>query len=95
MRDIPIDQQIAELKAELRSTRLTRKERQEALTELEWFQEQARVQDEMACFTLIEHEATHTQPSRFDLDRLPFRENDEDGPPGLPGGLLRGSDHRR
>jgi len=26
----------------------------------------------MACFTLIEHEATHTQPSRFDLDRLPF-----------------------
>jgi hypothetical protein len=42
------------------------------LTELEWFQGQARVQDEMACFTLIEHEATHTQPSRFDLDRLPF-----------------------
>jgi len=26
----------------------------------------------MACFTLIEHEATHSQPSRFDLDRLPF-----------------------
>lgn len=72
MRDIPIDQQIAELKAELRSTRLTRKERQEAFTELEWLQEQARVQDEMACFTLIEHEATHTQPSRFDLDWLPF-----------------------
>lgn len=45
MRDIPIDQQIAELKAELRSTRLTRKERQEALTELEWLQEQARVHD--------------------------------------------------
>ncbi|MCX7325204.1 MAG: hypothetical protein NTZ14_12395 [Hyphomicrobiales bacterium] len=72
MRDIPIDQQIAELKAELRSTRLTRKERQEALTELEWLQEQARVHDEMAYFTLIEHEASRSQPSRFDLDRLPF-----------------------
>jgi hypothetical protein len=72
MRDIPIDQQIAELKAELRSTRLSRKERQEALTELEWLQEQARVQDEMAYFTLIEHEAVHSQPSRFELDRLPF-----------------------
>lgn len=72
MRDIPTDQQIAELKAELRSTRLTRKERQEALTELEWLQEQARVHDEMAYFTLIEHEAARSQPSRFDLDRLPF-----------------------
>lgn len=72
MRDIPIDQQIAELKAELRSTRLTRKERQEALTELEWLQEQARVHDEMAYFTLIEYEAARSQPSHFDLDRLPF-----------------------
>jgi hypothetical protein len=31
-----------------------------------------RVQDEMADFTLIEHEAARSHPSRFDLDRLPF-----------------------
>jgi hypothetical protein len=69
---IPIDQQIAELRAELAHTHLTKRERQDAQAELEWLEEQHRIESEAAYFAWIDHEAESLPRSSAVLDRLPF-----------------------
>lgn len=70
---ITIEQQIAELRAELAHCDLTRRERRDAIIELDWLKEQQRIEDEASYFQTIEREAEalpHT--SRFNVDQLPF-----------------------
>lgn len=70
---ITIEQQIAELRAELAHCNLTRRERREAIAELDWLKEQSRIDEEASYFETIEREAEallHT--SRFSFDQLPF-----------------------
>jgi hypothetical protein len=70
---ITIEQQIAELRAELAHCNLTRRERREAVIELDWLKEQQRIDEEASYFNAIEREAEalpHT--SRFSVDQLPF-----------------------
>jgi hypothetical protein len=70
---ITIEQQIAELRAELAHCNLTKRERREAMIELEWLKEQFRIDGEISYFETIEREAEalpHT--SCFSVDQLPF-----------------------
>ena len=70
---ITIEQQIAELRAELAHCNLTKRERCNAIIELEWLKEQSRIDEEASYFNAIEREAEappHT--SRFSIDQLPF-----------------------
>lgn len=70
---ISIEQQIAELKLEIAHCNLTRRERRDAITELDWLKEQIRIDEETFYFNAIEREAEalpHT--SRFSIDQLPF-----------------------
>jgi hypothetical protein len=70
---ITIEQQIAELRAELAHCNLTRRERRDAVTELEWLKEQLRIEDEASYFQTIEREAEALpHPPRFNLDQLSF-----------------------
>ncbi len=70
---ITIEQQIAELRAELAYCHLTKRERRDAIIELDWLREQARIEDEASYFAEIERDAGHLPPSaRFNLDQLPF-----------------------
>ncbi len=70
---ITIEQQIAELRAELAQCDLTKRERREAVAELEWLKEQLRIDDERANFAAIEREAeAMPQAARFRFDQLPF-----------------------
>lgn len=67
------EQQIAELRAELAHCDLTKRERREAVAELEWLKEQLRIDEEMSNFAAIEREAEAIpQAARFNLDQLPF-----------------------
>jgi hypothetical protein len=70
---ITIEQQIAELRAELANCNLTKRERRDAIIELEWLNEQQRITEETSYFGAIDREAEalpHT--SRFSVDQLPF-----------------------
>ncbi|MCP4560170.1 MAG: hypothetical protein GY873_11480 [Bosea sp.] len=66
---MPIDQQIAELKAELNNACLTPRERREAQHELEFLTEQDRSDAETAYFTKVEGWAAG---QAVDLAALPF-----------------------
>ena len=70
---ITIEQQIAELRAELAHCNLTKRERRDAIIELEWLKEQQRIDEEISYFDAIKREAEalpHT--SHFSIDQLPF-----------------------
>lgn len=70
---LTIDQQIAELRLELAHCNLTKRERREALAELEWLKEQQRIEEEAGAFAAIEREVERMPPSaRFSVDQLPF-----------------------
>ncbi len=70
---ITIEQQIAELRAELAHCDLTKRERREAVAELEWLKEQLRIDEEMSNFAAIEREAeAMPQAAHFSFDQLPF-----------------------
>ncbi len=70
---ITIEQQIAELRAELAHCDLTKRERREAVAELEWLKEQLRIYEELSNFAAIEREAeVMPQAARFSFDQLPF-----------------------
>ena len=69
---ITIDQQIAELKAELAHTHLTKRERREAFAELEWLKEQQRIEEEVSYFATIEREAEHPHHARQRFESLTF-----------------------
>lgn len=70
---ITIEQQVAELRAELAHCNLTRRERRDAIIELEWLKEQQRIEDEASYFDGIEREAEALPlTSRFSIDQLPF-----------------------
>lgn len=66
---MPIDQQIAELKAELNNACLTPRQRREAQRELEFLTEQDRSDAETAYFTKVEGRAARYA---VDLTALPF-----------------------
>lgn len=67
------EQQIEELRLEIAHCHLTRRERRDALKELEWLQEQIRIDAEASFFAAIEREAEQWPPSAsFNLDQLPF-----------------------
>jgi hypothetical protein len=73
MSNITIEQQIAELKAELAHCNLTKRERREAIIELDWLKEQQSIDEEASYFAAIDREAEQLPPSaRFSLDQLPF-----------------------
>jgi hypothetical protein len=70
---ITIEQQIAELRAELAHCNLTRRERRDAIIELEWLKEQSRIDEEASYFETIEREAEALPYTpRFSIDQLPF-----------------------
>ncbi len=70
---ITIEQQIAELRAELAHCKLTRRERRDAIIELDWLKEQQRIDEEASYFDGIEREAEALPHSvHFNLDQLPF-----------------------
>ena len=70
---ITIEQQITELKAELAHCNLTKRERREAITELDWLKEQQRIDEEASYFAAIDREAEQLPRSaRFSFDQLPF-----------------------
>jgi hypothetical protein len=70
---ITIEQQIAELRAELAHCHLTRRERRDAVIELDWLKEQQRIEDEATYFAGIEREAEALpRTSHFSIDQLPF-----------------------
>ena len=69
---ICIVQQIAELKAELAHTCLTKAERAEARREIDWLVEQLRIEDEVSAFAAIEREAEASRAKLFRFDDLPF-----------------------
>jgi transcription elongation GreA/GreB family factor len=70
---ITIEQHIAEIRAELAHCDLTKRERREAVAELEWLKEQLRIDEEATYFAAIEREAEATlNAGRFSVDRLPF-----------------------
>ena len=70
---ITIEQQIAELRAELAHCNLTRRERRDAIIELDWLKEQIRIDEEASYFNAIEREAEALPHiSRFNSDQLPF-----------------------
>ncbi len=70
---ITIEQQIAELRAELAHCDLTKRERREAVAELEWLKEQLRIDEETTYFAAIEREAAAMPGAgRFSVDQLPF-----------------------
>ena len=72
MSSISIAQQIAELKAELAHTCLTKAERAEARREIDWLVEQQRVEDEASTFAAIEREAEASEVKPFRFDDLQF-----------------------
>ena len=72
MSSISIAQQIAELKAELAHTCLTKAERAEARREIDWLVEQQRIEEETHAFAAIEHEAEASRAKTFRFDDLPF-----------------------
>ena len=69
---ISIAQQIAELKAELAHTCLTKVERSEARREIDWLVEQRRIEEEARTFAAIEREAEASRCKPFRVDDLPF-----------------------
>ena len=70
---ITIEQQIAELRAELAHCNLTRRERRDAIIELDWLKEQQRITEEGSYFDAIERDTEQLPPhARFSLDQLPF-----------------------
>jgi hypothetical protein len=70
---ITIEQQIAELKLEIAHCKLTKRERREAIIELDWLKEQSRIDEEASYFETIEREAEALPPSaQFSIDQLPF-----------------------
>jgi hypothetical protein len=70
---ISIEQQITELRLELAHSNLTKRERRDAIAELDWLKEQLRMDDEASYFAAIEREAEQQSPSaKFSLDQLPF-----------------------
>jgi hypothetical protein len=70
---ITIEQQIAELRAELTHCHLTKRERREAIIELDWLKEQSRIDEEASYFDGIEREAEALPHKlRFSIDQLPF-----------------------
>jgi hypothetical protein len=54
---ITIAQQIDELRLELAHCNLTKKERRDAVIELDWLKEQQRIDEEATYFAAIEREA--------------------------------------
>jgi hypothetical protein len=70
---ITIEQQIAELRLEIAHCNLTRRERRDAIIELDWLKEQQRINDEASYFETIEREAEALPHAlRFSVDQLPF-----------------------
>lgn len=69
---ITIEQQIAELRAELAHCNLTKRERRDAIIELDWLKEQIRIDEEASYFNAIEHEVTRSPRGHFQIDQLPF-----------------------
>jgi prefoldin subunit 5 len=70
---ITIEQQIAELRAELAHCDLTKHERREAVAELEWLKEQLRIDEEATYFAAIDREAEAMPGAgRFSINQLPF-----------------------
>ena len=72
MSSIIIDQQIAELNAELAQTILTKRERIEARRELTWLIGQQKIEAEAREFERAECEAEAPHNPPFRLDDLPF-----------------------
>ena len=72
MSSIIIEQQIAELKAELAQTILTKRERNEARRELDWLIEQQKIEAEAKDFASIEREAEAPHNALLQPDGLPF-----------------------
>ena len=72
MSSISIAQQIAELKAELTFTCLTKSERAEARREIGWLIEQQCIEEEGNTFAAIEREAEASHCKAFRFDDLPF-----------------------
>jgi hypothetical protein len=70
---ITIAQQIEELRLELAHCKLTKRERRDALNELDWLKEQQRIKDEAFYFATIEREAeAMPQHREFRFDELRF-----------------------
>ena len=70
---ITIAQQIEELRLELAHCNLTKKERRDAIIELDWLKEQQRIDDEASYFASIEREAeAMPQHREFRFDELRF-----------------------
>lgn len=67
MSSIIIEQQIAELKAELAQTILSKRERVESQRELEWLIEQLRIEAEAREFASIERESEAPQNAPLQL----------------------------
>ncbi len=70
---ITIEQQIEELRLELAHCHLTKRERAAAIAELDWLNEQCRIDAEASYFATIERETDHLPRSvQFSIDQLPF-----------------------
>ncbi|MGL4439521.1 MAG: hypothetical protein ACRCUE_09625 [Bosea sp. (in: a-proteobacteria)] len=70
---ITIEQQISELRAELAHCNLTKRERRDAISELDWLKEQQRIEEEANYFSAIERDVEHLPPSaQFSIDQLPL-----------------------
>lgn len=70
---ITIAQQIEELRLELAHCNLTKRERRDAINELDWLKEQQRIKDEVSYFAAIEREAeAMPQHREFRFNELRF-----------------------
>jgi hypothetical protein len=70
---ITIAQQIEELRLELAHCNLTKRERRDAINELDWLKEQQRINEEATYFASIEREAEHMPQHReLRFDALRF-----------------------
>jgi hypothetical protein len=69
---ITIEQQIEELRLELKHTDLTKRERAEAVAELAWLKEQLGIDAETEYFAAIEREVEYRPRQAIDITELPF-----------------------
>jgi hypothetical protein len=69
---ITIEQQIEELRLELKHSDLTKQERAEAIAELAWLKEQLRIEAETEYFAAIEREVEERPRQAIEVAELPF-----------------------
>jgi hypothetical protein len=69
---ITIEQQIEELRLELKHSDLTKQERIEAIAELAWLKEQLRIEAEAEYFAAIEREVEYRPRQAIEIAELPF-----------------------